>query len=116
MPEIDVFYRSRPLVLISLGATNTCLKESLNRFEIQKVIFLTLYASSITEIIIQKLNFYFYKRGPYSEIIQRALESLVLEGYVEIIYSEEFYNKTHEDYSLTKKGFDKLLSMKEQYN
>ncbi len=87
----------------------------MNRFEIQKIIFLTLYSSSITEILIQKLNFYFHKRGPYSEIIQMAIESMVLEGYVKIEFTRKYFKTTHEDYSLTERGLTKLEKMIDQH-
>lgn len=102
--KIQTFYIARPLIILSFNAARENGKPFINRIEIQKIIFCTLYSQSVKDVILEKLDFDFYKKGPYTQIIQRGIESLIISKHIKIEVTKRMKKKTYEKYKLSDTG------------
>ena len=100
----DAVDRSKSFILIALKSLDEINKQTLNKIEIQKVLYLAFTVSSITEFLSPQIDFLYHKRGPYSEALQIAIDWLVATNYVHVINYEPSEEKAKVQYRLSDRG------------
>lgn len=79
------FYEQRNEVLFVLFAAEKCIKKPLTRIEIQKIIYLSNSLSPLRDFILDYFDFRVWNNGPYSKDIQRTLNNLVGQRYLNMV-------------------------------
>lgn len=115
MKDEILFYERRNEVLFILSAAQKHINKPLTKTQIQKIIYLSNSLSLLKDFIIDYFDFKVWHNGPYSKQIQRTLNNLVGQRYINMTeYKIDITDSDQNDkakYAISNEGENVVLKL-----